>query len=143
LDEVDGIALAPDGRTLASRCKDGSIYLWDLNKSSGHIGYQTLPSPRKYMVGTPLTSQPDSRSILGVQLSGGVALWDVRTLEENAPLVLAFFTNGIIGLSPDSRWLVSNDRHGNLSVWGRGERVGENKFQLQRVSRRLGRLEIH
>jgi WD40 repeat protein len=27
------------------------------------------------------------------------------------------FTDGIIGLSPDSRWLVSNDRHGNLSVW--------------------------
>jgi WD40 repeat protein len=49
-------------------------------------------------------------------MSGGVALWDSRTLKETRRLSGAF-TNGIIGLSPDSRWLVSNDRHGNLSVW--------------------------
>jgi WD40 repeat protein len=115
LDEVDGIALAPDGRTLASRCKDGSIYLWDLNKSSGHIGYQTLPSPVNIWYGTAQFT-PDSRSILGVKLSGGVALWDARTLNETR-LLSGVFTDGIIGLSPDSRWLVSNDRHGNLSVW--------------------------
>lgn len=115
LDEVDGIALAPDGRTLASRCKDGSIYLWDLNKSSGHIGYQTLPSPVNIWWDAALFT-PDSRSILGVKLSGGVALWDVRTLEETRRLS-GVFTNGIVVLSPDSRWLVSNDRHGNLSVW--------------------------
>ena len=115
LDEVDGIALAPDGRTLASRCKDGSIYLWDLNKSSGHIGYQTLPSPVNIWWDAAHFT-PDSRSILGVKLSGGVALWDVRTLEETRRLS-GVFTNGIVVLSPDSRWLVSNDRHGNLSVW--------------------------
>jgi WD40 repeat protein len=115
LDEVDGIALAPDGRTLASRCKDGSIYLWDLNKSSGHIGYRTLPSSVNIWYGTAQFT-PDSRSILGVKLSGGVALWDARTLKETR-LLSGVFTNGIIGLSPDSRWLVSNDRHGNLSIW--------------------------
>jgi len=49
-------------------------------------------------------------------LSGGVALWDVRTLEETRRLS-GVFTNGIVVLSPDSRWLVSNDRHGKLSVW--------------------------
>ncbi|HTA31107.1 MAG TPA: WD40 repeat domain-containing protein, partial [Candidatus Cybelea sp.] len=115
LDEVDGLSLAPDGRTLASRCKDGSIYLWDLDKPSGHLGYQTLPSLVSIWFGTAQFT-PDSRSILGVKLSGGVALWDARTLKETRRLSGAF-TNGIIGLSPDSRWLVSNDRHGNLSVW--------------------------
>ena len=115
LDEVDGISLAPDGWTLASRCKDGSIYLWNLNKPSGHLGYQTLPSLVNIWFGTAQFT-PDSRSILGVKLSGGVALWDARTLQETRRWS-GVFTNGIIGLSPDSRWLVSNDRHGNLSVW--------------------------
>src|SRR5882724_1545436 len=115
LDEVDGIALAPAGRTLASRCKDGSIYLWDLNKPPGHLGYQTLPSRLRLGSGTAQFT-PDSRSVLGVKLSGGVALWDARTLKETRRWS-GVFTNGIIGLSPDSRWLVSNDRHGNLGVW--------------------------
>ena len=115
LDEVDGISLAPDGRTLASRCKDGSIYLWDLNKPSGHLGYQTLPSLVNIQFDTAQFT-PDSRSILGVKLSGDVALWDARTLKETR-CWSGVFTNGLIGFSPDSRWLVSNDRHGNLSVW--------------------------
>jgi serine/threonine protein kinase/WD40 repeat protein len=115
LDEVDGIALAPDGGTLASRCKDGSIYLWDLNKSSGHLGYQTLPSPVNIWWDAAHFT-PDSRSILGVKLSGGVGLWDARTLKE-ARRLSDVFTNGIVVLSPDSRWLVSKDRRGNLSVW--------------------------
>jgi WD40 repeat protein len=115
LDEVDGISLSPDGRTLASRCKDGSIYLWDLNKPSAHTGYQTLPSRLSVWFGAAQFT-PDSRSILGVKLSGGVALWDARSLRETRRFS-GVFTNGIIGLSPDSRWLVSIDRHNNLSVW--------------------------
>jgi WD40 repeat protein len=115
LDEVDGITLAPDGRTLASRCKDGSIYLWDLNKPSGHLGYQTLPSRLRLGFRTAQFTA-DSRSILGVELSGGVALWDARTLKETRRLS-GLSTNGVIGFSSDSRWLVESDRHGKLAVW--------------------------
>jgi len=110
-----GFPWARTGGTLASRCKDGSIYLWDLNKPSGHIGYQTLPGLVSIWFGTAQFT-PDSRSHPGVKLSGGVALWDARTLKETRRLS-GVFTNGIIGLSPDSKWLVSNDRRGNLSIW--------------------------
>jgi serine/threonine protein kinase/WD40 repeat protein len=114
LDEVDGMALAPDGRTLASRCKDGSIYLWDLNKPFGQLGYQTLPG--RLRLGSRLAQfTPDSRSILGVESSGGVALWDAHTLKETHRLS-GLSTNAAIGLSPDSRWLVSSARHDKLSV---------------------------
>ena len=115
LDEVDGITLTPDGRTLASRCKDGSIYLWDLNKPSGHLGYQTLPSRLRLGFRTAQFTA-DSRSILGVELSGSVALWDAHTLKETRRLS-GLSTNGVIGFSPDSRWLVSSDRHGKLTAW--------------------------
>ncbi len=115
LDEVDGIALAPAGRTLASRCKDGSIYLWDLNKPPGHLGCQTLPSRLRLGSGTAQFT-PDSRSILGVESSGGVALWDAQTLKETRRMS-GVPTPGMIGFSPDSRWLLTSDRHDKLSVW--------------------------
>jgi WD40 repeat protein len=115
LDEVDGMALVPDGRTLASRCKDGSIYLWDLNKPFGQLGYQTLPG--RLRLGSRLAQfTPDSRSILGVESSGGLAIWDAHTLKENHRLS-GLPTNAVIGLSTDSRWLVNGDRHDKLSVW--------------------------
>jgi serine/threonine protein kinase/WD40 repeat protein len=117
LDEVDGMALGPDGRTLASRCKDGSIYLWDLNKPFGQLGYQTLPSRLRQAPGSR-TAQftPDGRSILGVESSGGVALWDVPTFKETRRFS-GVSSNAVIGFSPDSRWLVSSDRRDKLRVW--------------------------
>ena len=115
LDEVDGIALAPNGRTLASRCKDGTIYLWDLNKSSGHLGYQTLPSRLKLRSGT-VEFTPDSRFIVGVESSGDVAVWDAQTLTESRRFS-GISIKGNVDLSPDSRWLVSSDDHGRLIVW--------------------------
>jgi len=115
LDEVDGMALAPDGRTLASRCKDGSIYLWDLDKPSGHLGYRALPSRMRLGFRTAQFTA-DSQSLVGVELGGGVALWDPHTLKEIRRLS-ELSTNGVIGFSSDSRWLVRSDRHGKLSVW--------------------------
>ena len=103
LDEVDGISLSPDGQTLASRCKDGSIYLWDLNKPIGHLGYRNLPSLARF---GSTQFRPDSQTILGAKMNGDVAQWDARTLKETR-CFSGVFTNGIIDLSPDSRWLVT------------------------------------
>jgi WD40 repeat protein len=117
LDEVDGMALAPDGRNLASRCKDGSIYLWDLNKPFGQLGYQTHPSRLRQMPGSR-TAQftPDSRFIIGVESSGGAAIWDASTFKETRRFS-GVSTNAVIGFSLDSRWLVSSERRDKLSVW--------------------------
>src|SRR4029434_10936274 len=91
------------------------IYLWDLSKPSGHLGYQTLPSRLRLGFRTAQFT-PDSRSIVGVELSGGVALWDAQTLNETRRLS-GLSTSGVIGLSQDSRWLVSSVRLGKLRVW--------------------------
>lgn len=116
LDEVDGMALTADDRTLASRCKDGSIYLWELRKSAGHLGYQTLPrrlKPRPHAV----QFTTDSRSIVGVESDGSVAVWDAETLKETRRLP-GIPTNQTTGLSPDSKWIVmSSDRRDKLVVW--------------------------
>jgi WD40 repeat protein len=115
LDEVDGIALTPNGRTLASRCKDGTIYLWDLTKSTGHPGYQTLPSRLK-LRSNSVQFTPDSRYIVGVESSGGVAVWDAQTLKESRRLSGIPITRNF-DISPDSNWIVTSDSSDKLSVW--------------------------
>jgi len=114
LDEVDGLALASNSRTLASRCKDGAIYLWDVTKASLRPGYQTLPSRLDYL-STVFT--PDNRSILGVDLKNGVALWDAFSLKETCR-VQGDLTNGNdVIISPDARCVVRGDAAGRLRVW--------------------------
>ncbi len=114
LDEVDGLALAPTGRTMVSRCKDGSIYIWDLSKPSRHPPYQTLPGRLNY-ASTLFT--PDSRSILAVELKGGVALWDTSTGKETRRL-WDDSTNGIdVILSPDAGRIIRGDADGHVHVW--------------------------
>jgi serine/threonine protein kinase/WD40 repeat protein len=115
LDEVDGMALTANGRTLASRCKDGTIYLWDLTKSSRHLGYQTLPS-HLMLRSSSVQFTPDSRFIVGVESSGGVAIWDSQTLKESRRFS-GIPINRNSELSPDSRWIVTSDSSDNLSVW--------------------------
>lgn len=115
-DAVDGMALSPDGRNLASRCQDGSTYLWDLTKASGHLGYQVLPS--RLMPG-PHTAQftPDSRSIVGFELNGDVAVWDTQTAKETRHFT-GIPINKTAAISPDAKWIgTSNERRDKLSFW--------------------------
>jgi WD40 repeat protein/serine/threonine protein kinase len=127
LDEVDGLALAPGGRNLVSRCKDGSIYLWDLNKPSQHPPYQTLPSRLNY-ASTLFT--PDSRSILAVELKGGVALWDTFARKETRRL-WGDSTNGIdFIISPDARRIVRGDNNGRVHVWDAGNGLEQTNLLI-------------
>jgi WD40 repeat protein len=116
LDEVHGLALASDGRTLASRCKDGSIYLWDVTKPSRHLGYQTLPSRLNSWRNVTVFT-PDSQSILGVEKSGGVALWDALTLKETRRLRSPSTNQNNIIISPDARWVAELETSGRRRVW--------------------------
>jgi WD40 repeat protein len=121
LTEVFRVAISPNGRTLASYGKDGSIYLWDLAKPPRHLGYQTLPSrlfvaPQKRQLGRNFVFTSDSQSIVGVDWSGGVAIWDALTLKETRRLQGEFTNQGIL-ISPDTRWVVEEGPAGCLGVW--------------------------
>lgn len=116
LDEVEGLAVAPDGGMLASRCRDGSIFLWDLNHRSNSRGYTALQGRLRP---GPNTAQftPDSRAIVGLELSGGVAVWDAETGGEIRRLPIVS-TNKSSGISPDAKWIItSDDQRRSLSVW--------------------------
>jgi WD40 repeat protein len=54
---------------------------------------------------------------VGVESSGGVAVWDAQTLEETRRLSGVPTKANFFGLSPDSRWVVTSDRSDKLNVW--------------------------
>jgi len=108
------MALAPDGQMLASRCKDGAIYLWDLAKPSGHLGYRTLPGRLKQ--GSRFGQfTSDSRSIAGVERNGDVVMWDVDSLRTVNRWPGIAKSKGA-GLSPDAKWIVTTDFRDQLSI---------------------------
>jgi serine/threonine protein kinase/WD40 repeat protein len=106
---VTGVALSPDGRTLAARGA-GSIFLWDLAKPPRYRGYQTLSTNIWHAVFTP-----DSHSILGRERNGGMALWDAHTLKETRRLWGATTSESV--LSPDVRWALRSDGQHPFEVW--------------------------
>jgi serine/threonine protein kinase/WD40 repeat protein len=108
---IMGLALAPDGVTLASRNDGGSIFFWDLSKPPRHLGYQTLTHNL-----TPAVFTRDSKYILGDDESNGVALWDTHTLKETRRLWGA--TTNWSFFSRDARWILLEGGRGQPSqVW--------------------------
>jgi serine/threonine protein kinase/WD40 repeat protein len=108
---VGGLAITPDGRTLASRNGNGSIYLWDMSKPIRHRGYETLPTNIWKSAFTP-----DSKSILGAEDNGGVAMWDAQSHKE----IHRFWgdtTNNWNLVSPDARFVLHWDGLDHFHVW--------------------------
>jgi eukaryotic-like serine/threonine-protein kinase len=129
LDEVEGIAVAPDGGMLASRSRDGSIFLWDLGHRSNSRGYIALSGRLRP---GPSTAQftADSRAVVGLELSGGVAVWDAETGAEVRRLPIVS-TNKASGVSPDAKWIItSDDQRRSLSVWDAANGMDRKRLEF-------------
>ena len=132
-----GLHLPPDGRTLASRCKDGSIYLWDLAKPSRHLGYRTLPVA---LIRWPIFT-PDSQSILAEDSEPRGGALESLNPQGNAPFM------GRLRKSLRPR-LLAGCQVGDADRWqralkrlGRAQRVGDN--QLHRGPARVDAPGLH
>jgi WD40 repeat protein/serine/threonine protein kinase len=117
-DEVYGLALSPDGSTLASGCKDGVVAFWS-----------ALPRPEEELPKLIELGQfarpafaPDSR-VLAAPREGTVSLLDLATSKEIEQLP-ALGTDGVstVVYSPDGTLLVSGSQSGKIRVWSCVER---------------------
>jgi len=134
LSKIVGLALSPDGKTLAcggepKEKHSGGLILWDLSANP--------PVPKEIRVDETVQSlaySPDGAMLaasLGTDKSATIKVWDARThrLLSTLPLAKA----GAIAFSPDGKVLTAAqakaDRgHGKIWVWDTATWVGRPEF---------------
>jgi WD40 repeat protein len=102
------VAFSPDGKTLVSAYRDGSVWLW--NTETGEPLHKlrltnsiSLSAPTR---ANQLAFSPDGKFLAAGDYTRTVKLWDVLTGKEHATLeVQSKGTLGTLAFSPDSRTL--------------------------------------
>ena len=111
------VAISPEGATLASGSRDGTVRLWD-TKTLEEIATLEM-SGRKNQI-TSLAFSPDGSLLaVGVLERGVIALWDVASRRLAGTLEGHTRWNTTLAFSPDGGRLVSGSLGGedNIKVW--------------------------
>jgi WD40 repeat protein len=108
---VIGIALAPDGKTLASAGTDNIVKLWDVEAAKVMAtcsGYMPTFSPDGKVLATAGTGED----------SINISLWDTKTAQKIRTLTGGhFLTVTAISFSADGKRLASGGRDGWITLW--------------------------
>jgi WD40 repeat protein len=114
-----GLALSPDGTTLASACKDGVVAFWSADPRQE----QEEEMPKVIPMGgsARVAFAPDSW-VLAVPQANTVSLFGLATSKEIEPLPKTDAAVSAIAYSPDGTLLVSGEDDGRISVWSCAER---------------------
>ncbi|MEO8607944.1 MAG: NB-ARC domain-containing protein [Chloroflexota bacterium] len=109
---VEGLAFAPDGRTLASASWDTTVKLWDV--PDGRLS-QTLTGHTNRLIS--IAWSPDGRTLASAGIDQIIWLWDVQQNSYRA--ALRGHSAEVKGLAflPDSRSILSGSADGTLRLW--------------------------
>jgi WD40 repeat protein len=110
---VDGVAFAPDGRSLASGGVDGTTKVWGMPGGKELASLQSRAVRRVRAV----AYAPDGRLLAAANTDGSVSLWDLRSLREKT--AVAGHTGDVFALafSPNGRVLATAGTDGRLIFW--------------------------
>lgn len=124
----NSVAIAPDGKTLASGGGDGTIRLWDLK--TGELR-KTFKGHKSAVYGIYLS--PDGQTLASGSADESIKLWNLQTGELIHTLSGRSKEISAITMTPDSHTLVSGDRVGNIEFWNlkTGERL--NSFAAHEI----------
>jgi len=98
--ELAGVALSPDGRTLASGCRDGTIRLWEVLTGKAVGTLRGHDAPVRTLLFTP------QGQLVSAGLDSVVRLWAVDRQTEQMAVNVATGPVMALALHPEGKWLV-------------------------------------
>ncbi|CAM2008204.1 nSTAND1 domain-containing NTPase [Acanthopleuribacter pedis] len=114
-DTVWGVAISPDGATLAGASWDKTLILFDLKSGRQRA---ILRGHSSHVVGVAFS--PDGTRLASASADHTVRLWDITTPgSQTAPVVLQGHTGAVIevAFSPDGTRLASASRDHTIRLW--------------------------
>ena len=113
---VNGIAFAPDGRTLATASGDRTARLWNLSDPAHPHNVATLP--RDLGVVNSVAFSPDGRTLVTATASGAM-LWDVTDVTRPRHLATVASSDNVEAavFDPRGHALVSAGFDGTIRLW--------------------------
>jgi WD40 repeat protein len=120
LNEVWAVALAPDGKTLATGIKnEGTVSLWSAVAKPVPPTSRPLSAPRREDSSSQILAR-DGSAALAVYANGTVGIWDMESLNELAvfPLVIpsGVLRNTHLAISPFGKVLAIGDTSGAIRL---------------------------
>jgi len=114
------LAFTPDGRSIATGARDGTVRLWDLASRAELLRHQTVKGEVESIAFSP------NGEMLAVASRHEAALWNWLSGGEPAKFLQQSATSRgamSVAFSPDGRWLATgSDERRGIRVWDVGER---------------------
>lgn len=130
--EVDAVAFAPSGNTLASSGTDGEVKQWDIS-----TGLEQATLSCGFSVMRPITFSNDGKRLASGGEAGKLKIWDVEMKKEKIALKGHKFTVLCVAFFSDGKSLASGGTFDGVKIWNTV--TGEESKTIRQYSKGLVR----